>query len=58
MESHRFGIAEITLIPTGGGVFEVTVNGKLVFSKKELGRFPEQGEVPKLLNEQGVPAQV
>jgi len=28
-----------------GGVFEVQVDGKLVFSKKELGRFPEPGEV-------------
>ncbi|MDD5224910.1 MAG: Rdx family protein [bacterium] len=28
-----------------GGVFEVTVNGKLVFDKHEKGRFPEAGEV-------------
>jgi len=41
--------AEIVLIPSGGGVFEVTVNGKVVFSKKEMGRFPEEGEVVKLL---------
>jgi len=33
------------LTPSSGGVFEVTVDGKLVFSKKELGRFPEPGEV-------------
>jgi selenoprotein W-related protein len=33
------------LIPGKGGVFEVTVDGKKVFSKKELGRFPEDGEV-------------
>jgi selT/selW/selH-like putative selenoprotein len=26
-------------------VFEVTVDGRLVFSKKALGRFPEAGEV-------------
>jgi selT/selW/selH-like putative selenoprotein len=26
-------------------VFEVTVDGTLVFSKKALGRFPEDGEV-------------
>jgi len=28
-----------------GGVFEVRADEKLVFSKKELGRFPEPGEV-------------
>jgi len=41
--------AEIVLIPSGGGVFEVAVNGRIVFSKKEMGRFPEEGEVVKLL---------
>ena len=30
---------------SGGGVFEVTVDGELVFSKKAQGRFPEDDEV-------------
>jgi selenoprotein W-related protein len=33
------------LIPSRGGVFEVTVNGELVFSKKALGRHAEAGEI-------------
>jgi selenoprotein W-related protein len=33
------------LIPSSGGVFEVTVNGELVFSKKALKRHAEPGEV-------------
>jgi len=37
------------LVASGGGVFEVTVDGKLIFSKKQLGRFPDDGEVVKLL---------
>ena len=44
-------MAEWTLIPSGGGVFEVTVNGKLVFSKKALGRHPKDGEVLPLIQE-------
>lgn len=32
-----------------GGVFEVTLDGKPVFSKRTLGRFPEEGEVVKLI---------
>ena len=36
--------AEVVLKPSSGGVFEVTVDGKDVFSKKSLGRFPEPGE--------------
>jgi len=37
------------LVPGSGGVFEVTVDGKVVFSKKKAGRFPEDGEVLALL---------
>ena len=33
------------LLPSSGGAFEVTVNGKLVFSKKTTGRFPELDEL-------------
>jgi selenoprotein W-related protein len=33
------------LIPTKGGRFEVTVNGELVFSKTQMGRHAEPGEV-------------
>ena len=42
--------AEIKLISSGGGVFEVMVNGKLIFSKKSLDRFPEKGEIANLIN--------
>lgn len=34
-----------TLVPASGGVFEVTVNGDLVFSKQTLKRHAEPGEV-------------
>jgi selenoprotein W-related protein len=37
------------LVASGGGVFEVSVDGKLIFSKKKSGRFPDDGEVVKLL---------
>lgn len=37
--------AEVVLKPGSGGVFEVTVDGKNVFSKESAGRFPEPGEV-------------
>ena len=40
----KFGIlAEMR--PSSGGVFEVTLNGSLIFSKKQLGRFPNGGEI-------------
>ena len=37
------------LIAGSGGVFEVTVDGRIIFSKKEAGRFPEPGEIAGML---------
>jgi selenoprotein W-related protein len=45
---NAFG-AEVELLPSSGGVFEISADGKAVFSKKELKRFPEEGEIVKLL---------
>ena len=41
--------ADVELIASSGGVYEITVDGKLVFSKKKLGRFPEDGEIQRLI---------
>jgi selT/selW/selH-like putative selenoprotein len=35
----------VELVTSGGGVFEVDCDGERVFSKQELGRFPEEGEI-------------
>jgi len=37
------------LFPRTGGVFDVTVNGDLLFSKKAVGRHAEPGEVKALI---------
>ena len=41
---------EPRLIQGGGGIFDVKVDGKLVYSKKQTHQFPEAGEVTRLLN--------
>jgi selenoprotein W-related protein len=41
--------AEVRLMPSSGGVFEVSVDGNLVFSKKALRRHPQPGEVIQLI---------
>lgn len=41
---RRFGV-NTELIKGSGGVFDVKVNGKLIYSKHETGRFPEHREV-------------
>ena len=37
------------MIEGSNGVFEVTVDGRLVYSKMETGRFPAYQEIPKLV---------
>ncbi len=44
-------IEDLTFIPSGGGVFEVIIDGNLVFSKKNIGRHANQGEVVKLIEQ-------
>ncbi len=46
--SNLFGI-ESELIESGGGVFEVRLNNNLIFSKKQLGRFPKEGEIENFI---------
>ena len=36
---------EATLIKGSGGQFEVVLDGRVIFSKKAAGRFPEPAEV-------------
>lgn len=40
---------QITLEPGRGGVFDVTVDGELVYSKHTQGGFPRYGEVPEAI---------
>jgi selenoprotein W-related protein len=39
----------VQLVPSSGGVFEVTVDGRLVFSKRALRRHAEPGEILRLI---------
>ena len=41
---NEFGV-DPELIRGGGGIFLVKVDGEAIFSKKEVGRFPEHEEI-------------
>ena len=45
---RQFGI-KAELVKGMGGVFEVSVNDNLLFSKKELARFPDENEIEDLI---------
>lgn len=38
-------IKGLRLIPAGGGCFEVTVDGALIYSKLETGKFPDENQI-------------
>jgi selenoprotein W-related protein len=48
---RAFPDAEVKLIESSGGTFEVEMDGRQVFSKKTLKRHADQGEVVRLLQE-------
>jgi selT/selW/selH-like putative selenoprotein len=48
--SDEFGL-ETELIKGKGGIFDVVVDGDLIFSKKKVKRFPENEEILKMLRQ-------
>lgn len=42
--------ADVELIASGGGVFEVEVNGELIYSKKQTGEFPQEKDIVAALS--------
>jgi selenoprotein W-related protein len=41
----------VSLMPGTGGVFEVRLNGAVLFSRKTAGRFPESKELKQLIRD-------
>lgn len=44
-------VGEVALVPGEGGVFEVRLDGELLFSRAEAGRFPESKELKQLVRD-------
>ena len=40
--------ADIEMVKSSGGVFEISLDGDLVYSKKATGRFPQWKEVESI----------
>jgi selenoprotein W-related protein len=47
LEEFEHDIRSLALIPSTGGVFEVIVDGDLVYSKKETGEHAEYEQVAR-----------
>lgn len=52
MSNYQHIVESLTLIPGSKGVFDVTVDGGVLYSKGVTGRHAEPGEVLSLFEEQ------
>ena len=50
LEKYGTDIKSLSLVPSGGGVYEVEKDGKLIYSKKKTGEFPELKDVTSILD--------
>lgn len=45
------GLGEVALVPGRGGTFVVRLDGEVLFSRAEAGRFPESKELKQLVRD-------
>jgi selenoprotein W-related protein len=48
-------LGEVALRPGSGGIFEVRLDGSLIWSKKEQGRFPDSKDLKQLIRDRIAP---
>lgn len=49
LKEYKNDISQLSFLPSSGGVFEIRADDFEIFSKKDLGRFPNPGEVDEIL---------
>jgi selenoprotein W-related protein len=42
LTTYKQEIDNLKLVPSGGGCFEVSINGELIYSKLQTGKFPDE----------------
>ena len=45
----------VTLVPSEGGVLDVRLEGQIIFSRQQKGRFPESKELKRLIRDRIAP---
>jgi selenoprotein W-related protein len=51
LKTYEAEIESIAILPSDGGRFEISVNGRLLYSKLSTHRHAEPGEVARLVGE-------
>lgn len=55
LTTFQTDLGEVALVPGSGGVLEVSLDGEVLFSRKEAGRFPEAKELKQLIRDRIAP---
>lgn len=51
VERYQLKLKSLTLVPSYGGVFNVSIDGEPVYSNRTTGRFPTDQEIDVLVDE-------
>jgi selenoprotein W-related protein len=51
LTTFEANLSAVSLLPDTGGVFEVRLNGAVIFNRKDAGRFPESKELKQLIRD-------
>jgi selenoprotein W-related protein len=49
LSTFKQKVANLSLVPSGGGCFELSANGELLYSKLKTGQFPNEQSIIDLL---------
>ena len=52
LKKYGTDVKGLTIVPGGGGCFEVTLNGNLIYSKLDTGEFPTTGQITSAIEAQ------
>ena len=44
-------IQKVSLVPSTGGIFQISLDGALIFDRKTVGRFPETKEIKQRIRD-------
>jgi selenoprotein W-related protein len=50
LSKYKTDVKGLTLVPSGGGCFEVSLNGELIYSKLQTGEYPTTGQIVSAIN--------
>ena len=58
LTSFEQELAEVTLVPSSGGILEIRLDGQPIFSNKVEDRFPDAKEIKRLVRDHVAPDRV